>query len=160
VIGFTTKSGDLPSFAFGSSPEMADRLAALVIAGRKTGTCWSAADGDKGVQVGGRWIVKDGRERPVAIIETVELARLTYETATAEHARKEGEGDRSLAFWRKVHKDYFERGGGFAEGMPIFYETFRLIEVLDPEFADGVARHLAAEIAEARASGYSEGLGG
>jgi len=34
-------------FAFGDTPEMADELLSLVIIGRKTGTCWAAANGDR-----------------------------------------------------------------------------------------------------------------
>ena len=52
---------DLESFAFGDSPELADELLALVLIGRKTATCWPAREGDKGVAVGKRWIVKDGQ---------------------------------------------------------------------------------------------------
>ena len=34
---------ELETFAFGDSPEMADRLLGFVIAGSKRATCWPAA---------------------------------------------------------------------------------------------------------------------
>ena len=73
---------DLDSFSFGDSPELADELLALVLAGKKTATCWAAAEGDKGVEVGKRWIVKDGQGRARAILETVELTRRRFGRST------------------------------------------------------------------------------
>jgi uncharacterized protein YhfF len=32
-----------------------------------------------------------------------------FDQVTAEHAWKEGEGDRSLEYWRKVHEDFLRR---------------------------------------------------
>ena len=37
----------LESFAFGDSPQMADRLLAFVLSGAKTATCWSVRDGQQ-----------------------------------------------------------------------------------------------------------------
>ena len=70
---------DLESFAFGDSPALADELLELVLAAKKTATCWAASEGDKGVEVGKRWIVKDGQGRPRAILETVEVERRRFE---------------------------------------------------------------------------------
>ena len=70
---------DLESFSFGDSPALADELLDLVLAGKKTATCWPASEGDKGVAVGKRWIVKDGSGGPRAVIETVEVTRRRFE---------------------------------------------------------------------------------
>ena len=67
----------LESFAFGDSPEMADRLLAFVLAGAKTATCWSVRDGQI-TEVGKRMVVKDGAGRPRAVIETVSLEQLPF----------------------------------------------------------------------------------
>src|SRR5580658_8523941 len=98
---------DLESFSFGDSPELADELLALVLAGAKTATCWAASEGDKGVEVGKRWIVKDGQGRARAVLETVELTRRRFEDVDEGFAHDEGEGDRSLPWWRRAHTDYF-----------------------------------------------------
>jgi uncharacterized protein YhfF len=155
VILMRSDLASLPSFAFGDGGVLADRLGALVVAGRKTGTCWSAGEGDKSVKPGGRWVVLSGSNRPIAVIETVTVESLRFDGATALHARQEGEGDLSLAFWRAAHEDYFRRNGGFAPDMPLYYETFRLVEVLDEEFAQAAPSHVAAEIKEAAEAGFS-----
>jgi len=121
---------DLESFSFGDSPELADELLALVLEGKKTATCWAASEGSKGVEVGKRWIVNDGRGRPRAIIETVELTRRRFEDVDESFAHDEGEGDRTLAWWRRAHTDYFTRRGEFSFDMELYCERFRLIEVL------------------------------
>jgi len=41
----------LESFAFGDGPRMANELLGFVLAGAKTATCWSVADGQQ-TQVG------------------------------------------------------------------------------------------------------------
>ena len=52
---------------------------------------------------------------------------------TEEHAWKEGEGDRTLAYWRKVHTDFFKHvykealNMAFTEEKLIVYEEFEVI---------------------------------
>jgi uncharacterized protein YhfF len=94
---------ELESFSFGDTPELADELLELVLTGKKSAICWAASEGDKGVVFGKRWIVKDGQGRPSAILETVELARRRFAEVGAAFAYDEGEGDRSLEYWRKAH---------------------------------------------------------
>jgi uncharacterized protein YhfF len=122
---------DLESFAFGDSPALADELLELVLGAKKTATCWAASEGDKGVEVGKRWIVKDGQGRPRAILETVEVERRRFEGVDKRFAFDEGEGDRSLAYWRRAHRDYFTRRGEFQPRMEVYCERFRLVEVIE-----------------------------
>jgi uncharacterized protein YhfF len=122
---------DLESFSFGDSPALADELLELVLMGKKTATCWLASEGAKGAEVGKRWIAKDGKGRPRAIIETVELTRRRFEEVDEAFAYDEGEGDRSLDYWRRAHSDYFTAQSAFSKGMELYCERFRLIEVLD-----------------------------
>jgi len=49
----------LESYSFGDSPALADELAALVLAGIKTATCWAAIDGAL-THVGKRVVVLKG----------------------------------------------------------------------------------------------------
>jgi uncharacterized protein YhfF len=124
---------DLESFSFGDSPELADELLALVLLGKKTATTWAASEGDKGVEVGKRWIVKDGQGRARAVLETVEITRRRFEEVDAGFAFDEGEGDRSLAWWRRAHTDYFTRRSEFAPGMDVYCERFRVVEAIERE---------------------------
>jgi uncharacterized protein YhfF len=121
---------DLESSAFGDGPALADELLALVLVGTKTATCWAASEGDKGVKVGKRWIVNDGQGRARAVLETVELTRRRFEDVDETFAYDEGEGDRSLGWWRGAHTNYFTRRGEFQPGMEVYCERFRLIEAL------------------------------
>ena len=121
---------DLDGFAFGDSPELADELLELVRMGKKTATCWAASEGLKGAAVGKRWIAKDGRGRPRAVLETVELTRRRLEEVDESFAHDEGEGDRSLAYWRAAHMRYFTRLGRFSQDMDLYCERFRLVELI------------------------------
>jgi uncharacterized protein YhfF len=121
---------NLESFAFGDSPVLADELLDLVLAGKKTATCWSVSDGQQ-TEIGKRMVVRDGQGRPRAVLETVELTRRRFHEVDAAFAHDEGEGDRTLASWRAVHERYFRRQGTFAPDMPLYCERFRLVKVIE-----------------------------
>jgi len=124
---------DLESFSFGDIPELADALLELALMEDKRATCWPASQGAKGAEVGKRWILKDGQGRPCALLETVELTRRRFEDVDQSFADDEGEGDCSLAYWRKAHAEYFTQQGTFSEGMELYCERFTLVEILDYE---------------------------
>ena len=145
---------DLKQFRFGDSPELADRLAALVVAGVKTATCSALANGFE-ASLGEQQVVLSGEGRPVAVIETLSLDVLPFEKVTAAQAAQEGEGDLSYAYWREAHEDYFQREGTYAPDMHIIFETFRLVAVLDEEFARQSADAVKAERAEAHLARYT-----
>jgi uncharacterized protein YhfF len=121
----------LESFSFGNTPEMADRLAELVVSGSKRATCWSVADGQQ-TEIGKKMVVLDGRQRPRAVIETIELVQRRFCDVDLQFALDEGEGDETLAQWRDGHRAYFEREGGFTTDMVLWCERFRLVEVIEP----------------------------
>jgi uncharacterized protein YhfF len=120
----------LERFSFGDSPELADELAELVLAGKKRATCWAAGEGPK-TRVGKQWVVLDGSGVPIAVIETIELTQRRFDEVDAAFAFEEGEGDRTLASWRRAHRNYFGRQGTFAPDMPLYCERFRLLARLD-----------------------------
>ena len=139
----------LPTCSFGSGPELEERLAALVIAGRKRATVWDGAE-ENPTAPGMRWRVTAGG-RPVAVIETLTVGRRRFCEIDADFAATEGEGDRSLRFWQLAHEEHFRKAGGFDPDMWLWCETFRLVEVIDTVLAGAAADHVAAEEAEARA---------
>ena len=122
------------TFSFGDSPEMADELLALVLAGIKTATCGALRDFPEGSverpRIGRRDVVMDGQGRRAAVIETVEVTIRRFDEVDECFASDEGEGSRRLAEWRKGHRAYFERNGGFQPDMELVCERFRLIEIL------------------------------
>jgi len=121
---------------WGDSPEMADELGSLIARGTKTGTCsavWEwEAEGNPIPEKGLITVVLDGKDQPLCIVETTEIVIRNYNEVDADFARSEGEGDLSLDYWRKVHKNFFTRtlgeiGREFSEDMPLVCERFKLI---------------------------------
>ena len=80
---------------------------------------------------GERWIVLDGRGEPRCVIESTEVSYRRYVEVDAVFAYEEGEGDRSLTYWRAAHRRYFGRQGKFSEDMMLMCERFRLVEVFE-----------------------------
>ncbi len=119
-------------FSFGDSPELADRLLALVLAGKKTATCGALRDygaGGEPMPVAGRRdIVLNGAGEEAALIETLSVETRRFDAITPDFTDREGEGD--YAAWRAGHEAYFARNGGFSPDMDVVCETFRLVTVL------------------------------
>ncbi len=120
----------LRRFAFGDGPALADELLDLVMKGVKTATC-STEDEPNTSSPGEQWIVLDSRGDPRCVIETTEVTYRKFGEVDAAFAHDEGEGDRSLAYWRDAHRRYFGRLGRFSEDMTLMCERFRLIEILN-----------------------------
>jgi uncharacterized protein YhfF len=120
----------LRSFAFGDGPDLADELLELVLKGIKTATCSTEDEPNTSTQ-GERWIVLDGRGLPRCVIETTEITYRRYGDVDAAFAYDEGEGDRSLAYWREAHRRYFGRLGRFSADMMLMCERFRLVEIFE-----------------------------
>jgi uncharacterized protein YhfF len=115
---------ELEAFSFGDNPALADELLALVLAGKKRATCWAVSEGLKGAAVGKPMVALDGQGRPRAVLKTIELTQRRFDEVDAAFAHDEGEGDRSLAYWRAAHTRYFTRLGLFAPDMMLWCERF------------------------------------
>jgi uncharacterized protein YhfF len=119
-------------FSFGDSPELADSLLALVLAGKKTATCGALRDYEQGKEampaVGRRDIVLNGAGEEACVIETLSLETKRFDEIEPSFTDLEGEGPYSE--WRAEHEAYFARNGGFAPDMKLVCETFRVVTVL------------------------------
>ncbi len=122
--------------AMGDNPALANELGSLIRQGVKTATCsalWEwEAEGSPIPQPGLITIILDGDGQPMCIIETTEVRVRAFNKVDASFAAEEGEGDRSLAYWREAHWRYFSRtlpriGRAPAEEMPLVCERFRLL---------------------------------
>ena len=128
-------TGSYESWAFGDAP---DKLAALVKNGVKTATC-SAYDlyqteGEPLPKEGDYSVILDSNGEAVCIVKTVKVYIAAFHQVSAEHAYKEGEGDRTLEYWRKVHADFLirELSGShltFSENTKVVCEEFELVYV-------------------------------
>ena len=127
-----TDNSDQVRFSFGDSPELADTLLALVLAGRKTATCGALRDygvgGEAMPVVGRRDIVLNSKGEEAAVIETLSLETMAFDAVAPSFSDLEGEGP--YAEWRREHEAYFARNGGFSPDMPVVCEKFRLVTVL------------------------------
>jgi uncharacterized protein YhfF len=121
---------------WGDSPEMVDELGALIASGTKTAACsalWEyEAEGEPLPKVGSKTIVVDGNGNPLCIVEMTEVEVVPYDRVDARFAYEEGEGDRSLAYWRDAHWRFFSRtlpnvGRESTTEMPLVCERFRVI---------------------------------
>ncbi len=129
-------SDEYQAWSFGNTPQMADELAKLVLDGIKTATAslaWSyEQEAEPYPVVSGYSVILDGKGCPIGIIQTTELAVVPFNEVDDDHAYQEGEGDRSLAFWRAVHWKFFAAeceslGKAPAKEMPIVCEKFKLV---------------------------------
>ena len=121
---------------FGSSSEMARELAELVIAGTKTATA-SLLDTNKRQPENapienGYSVVTDFEGRPKCVIRTVEIRHVPFLEVDAAFAYDEGEDDRSLESWRRIHRDYYSKesaqlGFEFNENSIVCCERFELL---------------------------------
>lgn len=120
---------------FGDTPALADQLGALILEGIKTATCsalWEwEAEGSPLPEVGSKSIVLDGGDNPLCIIAVTEVSVRAFNKVDAQFAYDEGEGDRSLEFWREEHWKFFSRvlpkiGKQPTLDMPLVCERFRV----------------------------------
>ncbi|TCM69147.1 uncharacterized protein YhfF [Acinetobacter calcoaceticus] len=85
----------------------------LVLAGQKRATASSLAElklnADAIPQVGDFAIITDWQGRAVCVIRTHTVEFRSFAEVDADFAYIEGEGDRSLTWWREAHFQYFSR---------------------------------------------------
>lgn len=121
------------AWQFGDDP---DRLAQLVLEGLKTATASTEVlyelEQEPLPPVGGYNIILDSRDRPVCVTRTTRVYVVPFDQVSPAHAWKEGEGDRSLNYWRRVHRDFFtdelaEAGLAFREDIPVVCEEFEVV---------------------------------
>lgn len=121
------------AWAFGGD---ADGLARLVLAGRKTATSSAyplyELEGEPLPEAGEYSVILNSRAEAVCVIRTERVSTVPFHDVGGEHARREGEGDRTLACWRRVHEAFFtdelaRAGSAFTPDMPVVCEEFRRV---------------------------------
>ena len=97
----------MPGFWSGKQIVLAD----LVLKGEKTATASAydlyAIEDEPLPREGTFDIILDSQDRAVCIVEITKVSVQPFHQVSADHAYKEGEGDKSLAYWRQVHEDCF-----------------------------------------------------
>ena len=124
---------EIDAWAFGVEPDL---LADLVLRGEKTATASAydlyALEDEPLPQEGTFDIILDSQNQVVCIIEITRVSVEPFSQVSAQHAYKEGEGDKSLTYWRQVHEDFFtdcldEAGLTFRPESKVVLEEFRKV---------------------------------
>ena len=126
----TSIDDEIDAWAFGVE---ADLLADLVLKGEKTATASAydlyAIEDEPLPQEGTFDVILDSQDQAVCIVEITKVSVQPFHQISAEHAFKEGEGDKSLAYWHQVHEDCFtewlrEAGLTFTPDSKVVLEEF------------------------------------
>ena len=124
---------EIDAWDFGVEAEL---LADLVLRGEKTATASAydlyALEDEPLPQEGTFDIILDSQNQAVCIVEITRVSVQPFNQVSADHAFKEGEGDKSLAYWRQVHEDCFaewlrEAGLTFTPDSKVVLEEFRKV---------------------------------
>lgn len=126
----------LPVFDMFGNETLADELATLIVNGTKTATA-SWYDGylidNEPIPVKNSYfIVLNSKKSPVAIIQNTDVTIASFDEVNSEHAYLEGEGDRSLNYWRTVHQNFWESELAmydvtFNEKIKVVLERFKVV---------------------------------
>ena len=121
------------AWAYGDDP---DTLAELTRAGVKTATAGAGPlyelEGEPLPRAGEYSVILNSRDEAVCVTHTTRVYTVPFDQVSEEQAYREGEGDRSLDYWRRVHEDFFRRelaeaGQTFSPEMPVVCEEFEVV---------------------------------
>ena len=131
------RDSDQPqSYHFSDNKKDADECTELVVQGIKQATSpsvwWFQKNNEELPRSGDLAIITNWEGEPKAIIETVKVEIVKFKNISPEYAFIEGEGDRSLEYWKKVHWEYYtkemkEHGEFPTQEMEIVCEYFEKI---------------------------------
>ena len=108
----------------------------MVLRGEKTATASAydlyALEAESLPQEGTFDVILDSQNQAVSIVEITKVSVQPFNQVSAQHAYKEGEGDKSLAYWHQVHEDFFtdclgEAGLTFTPDSKVVLEEFRKV---------------------------------
>lgn len=120
---------------FHHNRDSSKKLVELVLQGKKQATASLMEDesdfGEGGI-VGGYSIVTDFDGNPQCVIQTTEVRQLPFIEVDAQFAFDEGEGDKTLEYWRNAHQRFFteccrELHIEFNEKSPVCCKRFKLL---------------------------------
>ena len=134
---FKEKSGiDHDTYEAWQFGDDADALANLVLEGTKTATSSAYAlyeiEKEDLPQEGEYSVILNSKDEAVCVIRNSKVFVVCFKEIGEDHAFYEGEGDRTLEYWRKVHKRFFseefvEYDLPFSEDMLVLCEWFERV---------------------------------
>lgn len=124
------------SWHFCDNKESANNLAKLVISGSKSGTSSLydiyKIENEELPKDDEYSVITDWNGIAQCVIRTKKVMILPFKDVTAESAKSEGEGDKSLSYWKSTHMEYFKKELmdyelEFDQNMLIVFEEFEVI---------------------------------
>ena len=121
------------AWSYGAVP---DELADLTRRGIKTATASAyplyELEGESLPEADEYSVILWADDTAACVIRTEQVYVVPYREVSEEQAFREGEGDRTLSYWRKVHEPFFRdelarAGLVFTEDMGVVCETFRTV---------------------------------
>ena len=133
-VAATGIDGPYEAWPFGdeSLPELATELGLLVRDGPKRATTGLLEDyereGEDLPEPGDLSVILDGAGEPICVVRTTEVEVRRFADVDEAFAWDEGEGDRSLTYWREAHLGFWARFGvDVADDDEVTLERFELL---------------------------------
>jgi molybdenum cofactor guanylyltransferase len=130
-VAATGIDGPHTAWSFGNDRAMATELGLLVRDGPKRATAGLRSEyrpDEPLPETGDLSVILDGDGRPLCVIRTTSVEMRPFGAVDEEFAWTEGEGDRSLAYWRRAHIDFFaSQGVDVADDDEVVLERFELL---------------------------------
>ncbi len=136
--GITADAYHASTFADPDFASYQNELIELAIAGKKRATAHMALDFERNSiarrEIGDYWVIVTPDSEPKCLVRVTAVAVKPFNSVDAAFAASEGEGDESLEYWTKVHREYFTLqcanwGVEWHEDTPTVCESFELIAV-------------------------------
>ncbi len=114
-----------------------DHVTQLAIDETKRATAHLAMDfeinGVERRQAGDYWVILWENMAPACLLKMVKVEVRPFNQVDAAFAAREGEGDGSLAYWSRIHEDYFKLqlgvwGREWRNDLPVVLESFDLVK--------------------------------
>lgn len=124
------------AWAFCGGGEAGDRLASLVLAGVKTATSSAyrlyVLEDEEIPKAGECSVILYDDGQAACVLRTTKVSVVPFKDVDERHAWLEGEGDRTLAYWRNVHLEFFGQefssaGLSFDEDELVVLEEFEVV---------------------------------
>ena len=140
MINWNERNKDLEGWHFGGKGSgFEDRLAELVVKGIKTATSsWYesySVENEPLPKVSEQSYILNSTDLPVCVIELTKVEIKPFLEISKDFAYLEGEGDRSLTYWRQAHDTFFTAYGKEinlvwdSKTQHLVCETFKIIHI-------------------------------
>lgn len=124
------------AWAFCDGGPESNHLASLVLAGTKRATSSAfrlyELEGESLPSAGDFSVILFANNQAACVTRTVAVEIVPFKAITERHAYLEGEGDKTLSYWRNVHEAIFEAefeeaGLHFDENELVVFEEFEVV---------------------------------